>query len=143
MAGVEERKGQPAVDNEESKGFTRTEYSLFTSINNSAMDGVRNYGAQNPPDSDDDAQSKVLQFHIDISSQLLYKIKAQKKQLLKSAAKDKARRDKHISMMQTMEQHHLDIAREEELARIQADIKRVEEEDYMAALAQSSKLHRQ
>ena len=108
------------------------------------MDGVRNHGAQNPPDSDDDAQSKVLQFHIDSSSQLLYKIKAQKKQLLKSAAKDKARRDKHISMMQTMEQHHLDIAREEEeLARIQADIKRAEEEDYMAALAQSSKLHRQ
>ena len=132
---VEERKGRPESEpDDESRGCDPTEYSLFNDPDDSDV--------PSPPDAD--PQAEVLQDRLDRAEQLLYKKQAQKKQLAKSAAKDKARRDKHIAMMQTLQQHQLDIAREEEdLARIQADIKQAEEEDYMAALARSSKLSQQ
>lgn len=120
-----------SVENEESKGYDQTDYSHL----NNDFDNA---------DSDDDAKGKVIQGQLDRLQDLLEQKKTQKKQLEKSAAKDKARREKHIKMMQSMQQYHIDLAKEEaELARIRAHIRQAEEEDYMDALAKSSMLNQQ
>ena len=119
------------VDNEESKGFTQADYSLFNT----------DFEAE---ESDDDAKTKIVKRQLNHLEQLYNKKQAQTKQVKKSAAKDKARRDKYIALMQSMQEFQRDIAKEEEeLARIQADSRQAEEEDYMDALAKVSMLDQQ
>ena len=116
------------VENEESKGFTQADYSLFNT----------DFEAE---ESDDDAKTKIVKRQLNHLEQLYNKKQAQTKQVQKSAAKDKARRDKYIALMQSMQEFQRDIAKEEEeLARIQADSRQAEEEDYMDALAKASML---
>ena len=119
------------VENEESKGFTQADYSLFNT----------DFEAE---ESEDDARTKILKRQVNHLEQLYNKKQAQTKQVKKSAAKDKARRDKYIALMQSMQEFQRDIAKEEEeLARIQADSRQAEEEDYMDALAKVSMLDQQ
>ena len=103
----EERKGPAIVqpdENEETKGHDQTDYSHFK---------------DDFDDSDDDALTKVLKGRLNDIKDLYHKLQSQRKQLEKSAAKDKAKREKHIKMMQSMQQYHIDLAKEEaELARI-------------------------
>ena len=85
------------IDHDESRGLALTERSLFNDLEDSC--------AQNTGSYDGDPQTRLYQGQIDRTSQLFCDIKAQKKQLLKKAAKEKARRDRHIAMMKTLQQH--------------------------------------